>query len=236
MGSMLYDAKSGENRILSPSGGFLSMQSSPRIVAARTEIVTKFLTNEDFNKSAWLVTLDSDMVWDDGAIHRMIGHAEAEDLGIVGGLCIAGGHSDMQYPTVYVATGTHDGGLPRVSRHDMSTPAMKEAVEEGAMLHVDATGAAFMAIRRDVLLHMADAFGFIGESKNPWPWYGEMIGENAEYGEDVTFCLRARQLGYTIGVDLSCRIGHVKSASLTWETYQELSNKRIALPNLEVAS
>lgn len=218
-GSMLFDVRSGANRIISKRGGITSLKSSPRIVEARTQVVKNFLTNEAFKEAEWLVTLDTDMTWDDGAIHRMIDKAEKHDRPIVGGLCIAGGHSGDQYVTAYVNKGSGENTLPVIDRVDLSTPDFQRAIlEDGASMQVDATGAAFMILRRDLLIAMYAAYSH--EGKNPHPWYGELHGPNGEqYGEDITLCLRARELGAQVWLDMSCRIGHIKENPLTYETY-----------------
>lgn len=222
-GSCQHDVGFGGNRLIGPQGGFISMKSSPRIVRARTNVVVEFL--DRFPNAKWLVTIDTDMQWDSHMIHSMIEKADEVSWSIVGGLCIAGGLSSMQYPTAYVVDGEHeDSGLPSVARLDTTKPEIRKAIDDGHAIEVDATGAAFMAIRRDVLREMWQANHQLPDGQvNPYPWYGEMIGPGVEYGEDVTFCLRARQLGHKIVLDTSCKIGHVKAAPLTWDTYKSIT-------------
>lgn len=231
-GSLLHDVRSGERRIVGPRGGFLSLKSSPRIVAARTQLVSTFLTSPEFEYATWLVTIDSDMMWHPTDIHDMLNKAEKHDRAVVGGLCVAGGHSDDQYVTAYVAKELTDDGLPIVERFNFfNTQEMIDAVDGGSSMMVDATGAAFMAIRRDVLIAMVNTYGNRDGREDPHPWYAELAGPmGQEFGEDIVFCLRARQLGYPVWLDMSIKVGHNKIAPLTWD-----SCKALALANQEPA-
>jgi hypothetical protein len=69
---------------------------------------------------------------------------------------------------------------------------------------VDGTGAACLFIHRSVFERMAEEF------EKPWQWFQETTLNGNTVGEDMTFCLRARALGFPILVDTSIQFGHVK--------------------------
>ena len=59
---------------------------------------------------------------------------------------------------------------------------------------------------------------------NPHPWYAETYTPTGGYyGEDITFCLRARSVGAKVGVHTGVPIGHVKPKVLSepeWDVQQ----------------
>lgn len=226
MAEAMWDANH-DQRWVGRFGGYISMQTSPRIVRARTDVVQSFLTNPEFRYASWLVTIDSDMSWERGAVLSMIKRAEEADIAVVAGLCYAGRSHDQAYPTVYTVQDTTEEGFPVVQREDL-VDIWPQILEKRPLMKVDATGAACMAIRRDVLLHMYDRFA--DDGKNPYPFYAEMIGPNgAEVGEDITFCLRARQLGYEVAIDTEAEFGHHKLMALDSVSYA--ATKGLASPS-----
>ena len=51
------------------------------------------------------------------------------------------------------------------------------------------------------------------------------------YGEDVSFCLRARKAGFRLWCDSRIKIGHIASTTVTEETFQAYRKKREELKN-----
>ena len=221
LSTALADSKR-RGRVFGKFGGYISMQSGPRIVEARNQVIELFLTDEAFDYSNWLVMIDADMAWSGDDLLDMVERAEAHERPIVGGLCFAGGRSTAMYPTCYVVEGLRDDGLPKCEPQDLSHPDMVAAISSDTppSIQCDATGAAFMAVHKKVLIGMHEAFSKNSEGKrNPHPWFAEMVGDGVQYGEDITFCLRARQLGYPIWLDTAVKVGHVKSHMLDWDGY-----------------
>lgn len=171
--------------------------SSANVSAARNTLVDRFLGHE--SQAEWLLFIDSDMQWDHDAIDRMLAVADAATAPIVGGLCF-GASRGVLYPTIYTLreidgrlTTVRAGGYP----HD-------------EVVACDATGAAFLLIHRNVLVAMRD-HGF----NKTFPWFMETEMDGQPVGEDITFCLRARQLGFPIHVDTRVKVGHHKSTIYT---------------------
>jgi hypothetical protein len=79
-------------------------------------------------------------------------------------------------------------------------PQDMEGLDAADLIEVDATGMAFTLIKRRVFETLLD----------PWFEFDTMPGnEPYEYGEDVTFCLRARKAGFKVVVRPDCVVGHI---------------------------
>lgn len=212
-GSLLWDRVSGGDRLW----GTIGLQGGPRIVELRSQIVDSFLTSPALyhrahdKRAEWLVMIDADMKWDPDAIHRLVDSAKANKCKIMGGLCIGGGYSS-QFPTLYRCLREGD---------DLTVERIEEW-PEGAVVKVDATGAAFLAVHADVFRAMAKVYATLPDgSPEPHPWFIEGRRKGAQFGEDIGFCMRARALGFDVMVDTSVEIGHMKRFEMTAKTWRE---------------
>ena len=83
--------------------------------------------------------------------------------------------------------------------------------QEGKLVEVDATGTGLLLISQKVIEEMAQAYH--PESYAEYGdgfWFEFLRGpQNKEWGEDVSFCWKARRLGYRLFVDTSIVPGHV---------------------------
>lgn len=205
---IFHDAE--REQLIIKHGGWVGLETSPRIAIARNLIVRKFLAS----KATWLLMLDADMGFTEDLPYRLLETALEHQFAMVGGLCFAGGHSVAMYPTLYVLS-------PDPAKRAKLEVSRLEEYPRDAVVSVDATGAACTLIHRDVLEAMEVQWG-----ETPHPWYAEGTHLNAEYGEDITFCLRARQLGFMIAVDTSVKLSHWKRYGLTEELYDEMLQNR----------
>lgn len=220
VGSFLFDANNQKKQLTGKGAGTISLRTGPRIAEARNQIVKIFLTSKEFKESRWLVMVDSDMTWNQWDVHNLVENAETHDFGLLGGLCFAGSDTDASiYPTIYVVEGNDDEGYPQYKKiYDYP---------KNMIVDCDATGAAFLAIRRDVMQHMGmphpQGFGTDKKGRpNPYPWFAEGVGGARQFGEDIVFCHRARALGYRVGVHTGIHIGHVKRRVLDEELYDRV--------------
>ena len=213
MQTLFFDDRSG-SRILK-HGAVMNYITSPRIAAARNQAMRAFLADEGPGLDwAWAAWVDSDMVWSPEAIHQLVATAEAEDAGICGGLAFAGGYGAEIYPTLYVLADEDDAAdtmkLERVRHYPM-----------GSVLSIDATGAACMVIRRDVVEKVGQEWALTPDGyPNPHPWFAEQIHRGREFGEDLTLCVRARKLGFKVCVDTRVQFGHEKPYLLDERAYR----------------
>lgn len=174
--------------------GVFGVRSGALLASARNGVVEQFLEAE---AADWLLFIDSDMVFERDSLEHLFQHADAEKCPIIGGLCYGLDLIDGPFPVVYKLVDTPDGPMThRPSALDQET----------GLMAVDGTGAAFLMIHKSVLTAMKDR-GFSAA----YPWFQETeLGGGHPVGEDITFCLRARTLGFPIVVNLDLRIGHKK--------------------------
>jgi hypothetical protein len=190
---LLFDQGTNRNVV-----GLLQEWSSANVSMARNEIVSRFLDHP--TGADWLLFIDSDMAWEHDALDGLLSVADPQAAPIVGGLCF-GANLDRLFPTIYMLTPTDTGGLTTTRLGDYP---------RDQVVRVDATGAAFLLIHRNVLVAMRDK-GF----NKTFPWFQETELDGKPAGEDLTFCLRARQMGVPIIVDTRVKVGHHKSAIYT---------------------
>jgi hypothetical protein len=213
-------------------GGEVAVKSGPRIVEGRSLAFERALKASGFDDIEWFLTIDSDMGFEPDTLDRMLevayrGDPDGNMIKVLGALCFAGS-PDVIKPTVYTPRSDVAGYAPRniceLTRDEESgrftfagTPYPRDQ-----LVKTIATGAAFMLIHRDVVVHMTaphpDGFGSnprnLGAS-NPYPWYAEGVDEHGRaYGEDIVFCQRAMNLRYPIYVDTRIKIDHYKEGAL----------------------
>lgn len=70
-------------------------------------------------------------------------------------------------------------------------------------------GCGFTLIKREVLVALAESRG---GTARLWP-YAE-TGEEEGYGEDLTFCLRAKEMGFESWLVPASRVGHIKEITI----------------------
>jgi len=173
----------------------LPMSSGPNLNTARNKQASEFLNG---TSAAWLLIVDSDMVFDPDVLDSMFEVADAESAPIVGGLCFGETLKDgamVPFPTLYTYGDDLQG-----QQVDFN------AVPEERLVRVNGTGTGFLMIHYSVLEQVGDKFA----DRAPLVWFEEMVLEGRLWSEDQMFCLRAQQAGFPIHVDMGTRIGHVK--------------------------
>jgi hypothetical protein len=172
----------------------------------------------------WLLFIDDDMVWRPDAVGKLIAQFEENDLDMLGGLCFR--RAEPYQPTLYMREQPTSGAYNFL-----------EAWPENEVVEVDATGMAFVVIRKRV-------FEMIG---GPMPPYAMRQGAppnffrwEGQLGEDLRFCQDAKASGARIWVDTGIEIGHVSEVQIgqlamrdeaTLVVRREL-NERMGLPTM----
>ncbi len=77
------------------------------------------------------------------------------------------------------------------------------------LVECDAVGFGAVLIKTDVFRKM------------PKPWFFGMEST----GEDITLCLKARKIGFSVWMDTSVKLGHLGSPTIITEEYSETWNK-----------
>lgn len=177
--------------------------SGANLSTARNKIAQRFLDESDAD---WLWLLDADMVFPPDTLDALISNASIERAPIVGALCF-GVNEGQLFPTMY-AFQPDESGTPVFCRINGFRP--------NVMMPVHATGAACLLIHRDVLRAVRDH-----KFNAAFPWFQETQLGDVPCGEDITFCLRAGQLGFPIHVDTGVPVGHHKDQLLTYDLFAQ---------------
>jgi hypothetical protein len=183
--ALAYDQRNG--RLINHR--VISVTSGPNIDRARNVICQTFLDHPD--RPDWLLMVDTDMVFDPDTPYRLLNSAGPKDRPVVGALCHALDEDDKPYPAIY--TINPDTGAQVITNYS------------DGICKVDATGAAFLLIHRDVLIRL--------KLKSPSyaPWFAYSYFPNGQFiSEDWTFCLRCNASNIPIFVDTRIRVGHEK--------------------------
>jgi hypothetical protein len=180
---------------------WFSIEATANIAKARNRLVDEFLTNPEFADCQWLWFCDTDMVFEPDTLLKMIARAVTNDLKVLGALCVIVG-SDGVAPTLFEAD-------------DETITRLYIGLPDPAVLEVAATGTGCLLVHRSVFQDMFDRTG----SNNCWFGFDIHTGSTGrewQLGEDVSFCLRARNAGHKIHVDSTMHVGHHKGPRVWW--------------------
>ena len=160
---------------------------SSNVTAARNIVVGKkeILEREKYDYMMWI---DSDTVWDPEDIEKLI----AAKKDIISGLVPIDWDG-----SVGVGNFAADGFL---------TWMKKTTIPDTKPFEVGYAGMAFMLVRRGIF----EELGYPYFVQVPVEWEGKKI----LYGEDVTWCLRVKELGYKIWAHPGVVLGHQKVFTL----------------------
>ena len=132
----------------------------------------------------YILWLDSDMVFDRDVLHRMLKHME-DGKEIVTGLYF---RRKPPFTPVIMKEITFDED---VHGHAEGYPDYPE----NELFEVAACGFGCVMMKKDILLDLL---------LNYRTWFNPLFGA----GEDIAFCVRARELGYKIWCDPTIKLGH----------------------------
>jgi hypothetical protein len=200
LATTLYDSRTSRHIT-----GLIQEWSSANVSAARNELVRRFLEKT----AEWLLFIDSDMQFDHTAVERLLESADTQERPVVGGLCFGSSQGKL-FPTIYQMTKVEER---------LTTMRMND-YDQDSMVDCAATGAAFLLINRGVLEAMQER-----NFNTAFPWFQETELFGKPSGEDITFCLRAGQIGAPIYVNTKVKIGHHKSHLLTEELFVDDKRK-----------
>lgn len=191
-------------RIVGHTHGYMGKETgAAQIHAGRNKLARTVVTETE---SEWLFMVDSDMGFAPDTVERLIAAADPVERPIVGGLAFAqksagaGEFHARRYrctPTLYVMreTETEIGFIPVFD------------YPRNELVEVDATGAACVLIHRKVLEKIRAEHGDHWFHPIELPKGPE---GSTEFGEDMSFCLRARACGFPIFVHTGVKTTHDK--------------------------
>lgn len=174
------------------------------LVGARNQIAAAFLASSH----DWLLVIDADMGFAPDSLYKLLAAAHPEERPIVGGLAFVArqfdedglnGYRVRPQPTL-MDWREVDGGRKQF----WSVPLYSV----NTVTQVAATGSAFILIHRSV-------FEKIAEKHGP-TWYDQVPGTDGRLlGEDVSFCVRAYDVGIPVHVHTGVRTNHLKKVWLS---------------------
>ena len=170
---------------------------SRQVDEARNELTKIALSIPEVTHLFWV---DDDMVYPPHALKRLLAH----DKPLVGGLC-----HDRRHPYKPVIARYFD----RSWGCDEGAYGWLFDYPDDELIEVDATGGAFLLVKREVFEKVKEEFGErLGpdDTLDPsWADWWTPIPVKHGHAEDLAFCWRAQQAGYAIHVDTGLDIGHV---------------------------
>lgn len=200
MDLLTYDVAHSQRMI---RGGFLAMRcGTGGVVEARNAATEKFLTGG----AEWLMWVDTDMGFAADSVDRLIAAADPIERPIMGGLCFTqqeheldgmGGFRTKPSPTVFTWARIGDGREGFVPWYDYPSDEV---------IPVAGTGSAFILIHRSVLEKVGAEAGPNWYSRLTNPTTGQLLSE------DLSFCARVVQAGFTVHVDTRVKTTHMKTA------------------------
>ena len=158
---------------------FASMQSS-MIYKSRTDLALLSLAN----KYDFVLWVDSDMAFKPDLLERLMADMDGRD--IVAPLFFM--RNPPYEPVMY--SKLRKGLTPAENEHEKLID-----YPENEMFTVEGVGFGCVLMRTKVIQDVVDR-------------YHELFGHITGYGEDLSFCIRARGCGYDIWVDPTIEVGH----------------------------
>lgn len=160
------------------------------------------------SKHDWWVWVDSDMVLNPGDLEALVVSAIETKATVMGAAVVTRGKRELNLAPM-----------------DPSQPMLLGA--KGGVYEVTKVGTALLATHRSVFADMWDTLpecDYVddesGETFEGRPFFHPMIRNRTHYGEDFTFCLRARDAGHRVYVDTRIGVGHEAATVLTWADAQ----------------
>ena len=160
----------------------------------RNKLVRLFLNS----RAQWLLTVDTDMVWEPEDWVRLRDSAD-KDHPFVSGTYMVANDPPQPCAVVFYKDRFHTVNLTEDS------PELQP---------VSACGAGFSLIHRSVFLATADI-----ENDHEWYEHGRRAPNGQTLPEDYAFCSRVGEAGIPIYLNTKVRIGHVKSRIVGWKEY-----------------
>jgi hypothetical protein len=188
-----------------PGIDVIDLGSGPMVSAARNEMALTFLSRPQ--QPNWFLMMDADMSAHPDIVQRLLDVADPDESPIVGGLCFIAGRAGKIEPTLKVFD-EEKGGL--VTLWDYP---------ENAIVSLEATGGACLLVHRSVFVRLLETYG-----DHAYPFFADTSHGGHPFGEDVTFCIRARQHGFPVKVHTGIEVGHVKPyvyGSYDYKLYRE---------------
>ncbi|HWI66861.1 MAG TPA: hypothetical protein VNS88_00535 [Nitrospiraceae bacterium] len=160
--------------------------SEPHVDQARNWVVDQFMASD----CEWFLSVDTDIILPELVIQRLLARRQK----LIGALVYV--NAEPVFPQIYNKIA--DFGFAGAGQY-----LVNESWEPGALVKADATGAGCLLIHRDVFTKIP------GDS--PFRWFQHEFEGTHLFGEDFTFCRRARSVGFQLYIDTAVKAGHIKT-------------------------
>ena len=185
---------------------------SIEIAHARNTIAAAFMASD----ADWLLWWDTDIGAEPNAVEQLLAVADPETRPIVGGLCFIeteydhdwmGGLRSALAPTLYDWSWVEqENGLPGAFKL-----ATRPDWTPGEVTRVGATGCGLLLVHRSAFEKITN--WLMDQGAPGHIWHERIPGPDGELcGEDISFCMRAHQVGLPVYVHTGVLTSHQKSA------------------------
>lgn len=190
--------KSGQHYDRIHFGQFYSKFAGPYLDTERNVCVQWFL---NACVSDYLLFIDSDIAFRPEQAYELCRIAHLNNLPLIGGVYY-NALDGIISPLAYLWR--HDDTLGQRNLKPIPQPAMESMAGVSPFAAVDAMGAGFMLISRELLNAMTTVYD------KPTPWFAELDIDGIQMGEDFTFCVRAAAIGYQPYIAPGIIVDHYK--------------------------
>jgi hypothetical protein len=187
--------------LILPQGSRISWHTGCYVVDSSNRAVMGLNTDED-----WVCFMGDDHVFSPFFMLQLLGAMYKDDLDIIVPTCFR--RSFPPVPVIYTwaedaAERKEQGGRKAWYPLDM------DEYPDGGVVEVDAAGSAGMIVRQRVFKKMID--------EDMIPFFELGVGQ---WGEDLHFCWKAKELGFKIHAHLDVPLGHLVNTAL-WPVRNE---------------
>lgn len=146
----------------------------------------------------YVLWLDDDMVFQPDLLEKLI----ADDVDVAAGLFV--GRRYPYEPAIWKSIVCGDEGRYDEKYYDYP---------EDSLFEIDACGMAAVLVKTNVIQTVIDQ-------------YHRTFEPISGYGEDISFCIRAKNAGFKVWCDSRVKVGHVGRYIFTDETYKAVRHMR----------
>lgn len=154
------------------------------------------------NNVDYVLWLDSDMIFNDDLLINLMKDLEEQKADVACGLFFS--RRPPYNPAIWKKL--------RLGIGDEAVTEMFTDYPQNSVFEVDACGFAAVLMKADVLREVI---------KKERTAFQPIPG----YGEDISFCIRAKKLGFKIICDSRVKVGHIGRTVITETTYRKWNNK-----------